>query len=104
MRRARLLHIVLQLCRAFMEVYPEAERTPESSRAAADSQSRIVPTAGIHNFRDYGGYPISTGGRLITRTLYRSGEPVQATDRDLALVASLNLSAIIDLRGTAERR
>src|SRR5207245_844884 len=49
-------------------------------------------------------YPISTGGRLITRTLYRSGEPVQATDRDLALVASLNLSAIIDRRGTAERR
>lgn len=84
--------------------YPEPERTHEHDQAAADSQSRTVPTTGIHNFRDYGGYPVSTGGRLVTGMLYRSGEPARATDRDLELVASLNLLAIVDLRGTAERR
>jgi protein tyrosine/serine phosphatase len=80
-----------------------AEHARDGRGDAHHATSRIVATTGIHNFRDYGGYPVSTGGRLVTRMLYRSGEPVQATDRDLALVASLNLSAVIDLRGTAER-
>jgi protein tyrosine/serine phosphatase len=65
---------------------------------------RVVPTTGIHNFRDYGGYPVMGGGRLARSTLYRSGEHAHATDRDLAVVDRLNLSAVFDLRGTAERQ
>jgi protein tyrosine/serine phosphatase len=65
---------------------------------------RIVPTTGIHNFRDCGGYPVIGGGHLACGTLYRSGEHAHATDRDLALVSQLGLSAIFDLRGTAERQ
>ena len=65
---------------------------------------RVIPTTGIHNFRDYGGYPVIGGGHLVRGTLYRSGEHTHATDRDLALVNQLGLSAIFDLRGTAERQ
>ena len=65
---------------------------------------RVIPTTGIHNFRDYGDYPVIGGGRLARGTLYRSGEHAHATDRDLALVNQLGLSAIFDLRGTAERQ
>jgi len=65
---------------------------------------RVIPTTGIHNFRDYGGYPVIGGGHLVRSTLYRSGEHTHATDRDLALVDQLGLSAVFDLRGTAERQ
>jgi protein-tyrosine phosphatase len=64
---------------------------------------RIVATTGIHNFRDFGGYPVCSGGRLALRTLYRSAEHHSATDEDLALVAQCGLTAIFDLRGKSER-
>jgi protein-tyrosine phosphatase len=65
--------------------------------------ARIIPTTAIHNFRDYGGYPVSGGGRVAWKRLYRAAEDAEATARDLEIVRSLNLSAIIDLRGTSER-
>jgi protein tyrosine/serine phosphatase len=65
---------------------------------------RSVATTGIHNFRDYGGYSVSGGKRLVRRMLYRSGEHARATERDLKVVESIGLSTIIDLRGPAERK
>jgi protein-tyrosine phosphatase len=62
-----------------------------------------LPTVGIHNFRDYGGYALRRGGRLAAGRLFRSGEHAHATDSDLELVDSLGITAVFDLRGTAER-
>jgi protein tyrosine/serine phosphatase len=67
-------------------------------------QDRVKPLTGIHNFRDYGGYATSAGGRLKTGQLFRSGQHVGATADDLALLAALDLRTVIDLRGSSERR
>lgn len=75
--------------------------TSINTPAVADSW-RSVPTVGIHNFRDFGGYA-SANGRLVRGRLYRSGEHAHATEADLELVDRLGLSAVIDLRGTGER-
>jgi len=75
-----------------------------SENPGAGEPSRIVPTTGVHNFRDYGGYPLVGGGRLPRGRLYRSGEHAGATDRDLGIIAALGLAAVIDLRGSAERQ
>jgi protein-tyrosine phosphatase len=64
---------------------------------------RVVPTTGIHNFRDYGGYAV-IGGSLLRGRLYRCGELASPTDADLEVVESLGLTAVVDLRGAAERR
>jgi protein-tyrosine phosphatase len=64
---------------------------------------RVLPTMGVHNFRDYGGYPMSSGGRLALGRLYRSGDLSHATDVDLKLVAGLGLTDAFDLRGSKER-
>ena len=64
---------------------------------------RVLPTTGIHNFRDYGGYPVAGGGRLARGRLFRSGEHTLATDADLRIVGDLGLKAVFDLRGAGER-
>jgi len=63
----------------------------------------IVATTGIHNFRDYGGYAVAGGGRLVEGRLYRSGEHTKATQNDLDILRALGRNAVIDLRGKSER-
>ena len=65
--------------------------------------SRVMTFAGIHNFRDYGGYPVR-GGRLRRGMLWRSGQHHGASAADLELLATLELAAVFDLRSDAERR
>lgn len=60
-------------------------------------------TQGIHNLRDYGGYAVAGGGRVKTGVLLRSGQHIEASDADLALVDALGIRTVIDLRGTSER-
>lgn len=64
---------------------------------------RILDLSGIHNFRDYGGYATSDGGRVKAATLFRSGQHRDATPEDLSVVSSLKLATIIDLRSDSER-
>ncbi len=76
------------------------------SLGAAPGSARIGPfyvTEGIHNLRDYGGYAVPGGGRVKTGVLLRSGQHIEATDADLALVDALDIRTVIDLRGTSER-
>jgi protein tyrosine/serine phosphatase len=68
-----------------------------------EAVTRFIPTTGIHNFRDFGGYPVRGGGKLVGGRLYRCGDHSAATAEDLALVASLKPSAFVDLRGRSER-
>jgi len=63
----------------------------------------FLPTEGIHNFRDYGGWLTRDGGQLRRGLLFRSGQHVGATDEDLALIGALDIRTVIDLRGTSER-
>lgn len=68
------------------------------------SQTRVLPLEGIHNFRDYGGYPVAGGGRVVSGLLWRSAQHGDATDADLAQVRDLHIRTVIDLRGISERQ
>lgn len=63
----------------------------------------FLSTEGIHNFRDYGGWPVTGGGMVRMGLLFRSGQHVDATDADMAAIAALHIRTVIDLRGTSER-
>ena len=69
----------------------------------AESSPTFLATEGIHNFRDYGGYPTQGGGRVVTGLLYRSGQHVEASEADLATFADLGIRTVVDLRGNGER-
>ena len=64
---------------------------------------RVLPTTGIANLRDYGGYPVAGGGRLRCGILFRSGDHSRATAEDLDYIANLRLTAVVDLRSEVER-
>ncbi|ODT01694.1 MAG: protein tyrosine phosphatase [Erythrobacter sp. SCN 62-14] len=74
-------------------------RDPETSAAPGP----FLPTEGIHNLRDYGGYAVPGGARIRTGVLWRSGQHMEASERDLSVLASLDIRTIIDLRGASER-
>ena len=63
----------------------------------------FLATQGIHNFRDYGGWPTEDGGSVRRGLLFRSGQHVGATDADLAAIAALDIRTVVDLRGESER-
>ncbi|MEM6858998.1 MAG: tyrosine-protein phosphatase [Pseudomonadota bacterium] len=65
--------------------------------------SPFLPTEGIHNLRDYGGWAVPGGGRVKTGLLFRSGQHMEATPRDLETFQALDVRTIIDLRGVTER-
>lgn len=64
---------------------------------------RILELEGVHNFRDYGGYAVTGGGRLRSAYLWRSGQHHGATDADLLRIAELGLATVFDLRSSVER-
>lgn len=65
--------------------------------------TRHIPFDGIDNFRDFGDY--AAGGRRLKRgLLYRSAAHAKATDADLARLAGLAVSVIVDLRRANERQ
>lgn len=64
---------------------------------------RFLPLEGIHNFRDYGGYPVAGGGRVRRGVLWRSGHHGDALESDLASVDAISLAHVFDMRGNSER-
>ncbi|MEM8727047.1 MAG: tyrosine-protein phosphatase [Pseudomonadota bacterium] len=64
----------------------------------------FLPTEGIHNLRDYGGYAGADGSRVKTGMLFRSGQHMEASEGDLARLANLDIRTVIDLRGVSERQ
>ncbi|MFU7528126.1 tyrosine-protein phosphatase [Qipengyuania sp. ASV99] len=63
----------------------------------------FLPTEGIHNLRDYGGYAAASGAQVKTGLLFRSGQHMEASAADLDAIQALDIRTIIDLRGTSER-
>jgi protein-tyrosine phosphatase len=72
-------------------------------KIATMERDRVLRLEGVHNFRDYGGYRVTAGGRLKRGLLWRSGQHHGATDADLARIAALQLVAVYDLRTEQER-
>ena len=66
-------------------------------------EDRILPLEGVENFRDYGGYAVPGGLRVVRGRLWRSAHHGAATDADLARIAGLGLTAVVDLRRPTER-
>ncbi|MBL8548678.1 MAG: tyrosine-protein phosphatase [Hyphomonadaceae bacterium] len=64
--------------------------------------SRMHAFEGIQNFRDFGDYP-AAGKHVRKGLLYRSGHHARASDADVATMAAMKLSAIVDLRRPLER-
>lgn len=67
------------------------------------SPERVLLLEGVHNFRDYGRYPVAGGGRLKRGTLWRSAQHVGASDADLEAIDALSLTHVVDFRGASER-
>lgn len=67
------------------------------------AKTPFVTTEGIHNLRDYGGYPVIGGGRVRSGLLFRSGQHNEASDGDLEVLHRLDIRTVIDLRGKSER-
>lgn len=65
-------------------------------------QSRTLDLAGVHNFRDHGGYAVGQS-RLRTGSLFRSAQHFKATDSDLDAIGRLGIKSIVDLRSPQER-
>ena len=65
--------------------------------------TRVLPTQGVDNLRDFGGYATRCGRGLKPGRLYRSAHHQNATDEDLQTLAALNLTVIVDLRRAEER-
>ena len=49
-------------------------------------EDRILPLEGVENFRDYGGYAVPGGRRVVRGRLWRSAHHGGATDADLERV------------------
>jgi protein-tyrosine phosphatase len=64
---------------------------------------RHLDFAGIHNFRDLGGYPTLDGRHVKWGLLYRSGSLHGATDTDLEYLQQLGLNTLVDFRSSAEK-
>lgn len=82
---------------------PELQQASASFGTGSQMNMRILPTQGIHNFRDFGGYASALGGHVQKAQLFRSGQHCNATADDLDQVHQLDLACIIDLRSDSER-
>jgi protein-tyrosine phosphatase len=67
-----------------------------------DNRSRLLPLVGAYNFRDLGGYPTTDGRSTRWGRLYRSDTLQELTEEDLALLRSIGLASVIDLRTANE--
>ena len=57
---------------------------------------------GAPNFRDLGGYETRDGRRVRTGQLFRSGVLSDITDADVAMLESLGIATVVDLRSPDE--
>jgi len=64
--------------------------------------SERILLEGARNFRDLGGLPAADGKRVVARRVFRSDRLSHLTATDSALLASLGISRVFDLRSSAE--
>jgi len=66
-------------------------------------ESRHIPLSGSKNFRDFGGYPTTSGNLVKPGVLFRSDHLSHLSDDDLAILQPLAIRNICDLRRSKER-
>ena len=66
--------------------------------------TRVIALDGGINFRDFGGYPTTDGGRVRTGRLFRSGTMSNLTQDDVARINDLQIAVICDFRRDDERQ
>ena len=59
---------------------------------------QFLPVNGIVNARDLGGYPVQDGRTVRDSVLLRAAHLADATDEDLAFLASLPVVKVMDFR------
>lgn len=75
---------------------------PDNGKPVQVAQ-RILPTEGIVNFRDLGGYPTLDGRFVRWGLLYRSGAHNSLTEADRLLLKQIGLRTVVDYRSAAEQ-
>jgi hypothetical protein len=70
------------------------------------TEAAFIAIPGVLNFRDIGGYPVSSQpGKEVRRSVvYRSADPSQATEEGVARIRQLAISTVYDLRSEPEVR
>lgn len=63
---------------------------------------QFLPVTGIVNARDLGGYTVVDGRTIRDSVLLRAAHLADATDQDLAFLASLPVSQVVDFRTESE--
>lgn len=66
-------------------------------------KNRILPIIGGYNFRDLGGIPTKKGMIIKSELLFRTDELSNLCQKDLDLLAHLNVQTIVDFRTDIER-
>ncbi len=66
-------------------------------------QDRVKQFENIRNFRDFGGYEGANGRSIRSGVLFRSAQFGEATDTDMAALATYNIKVQADLRRPDER-
>lgn len=64
---------------------------------------RLVDFEKILNFRDFGGWDTSSGGKVARGKLYRSASFHDASDADIARLNDMSIRFLVDLRRPEER-
>lgn len=65
--------------------------------------NRVKPFENIRNFRDFGGYRGYNGKMVQSNVLFRSAQFGEASDADIAALATYNITVQADLRRPDER-
>jgi len=77
---------------------------PVAGGAGIWVSNRLLPLDGVANFRDMGGYETADHHRVRWGQFYRSAAPGGLTPADYALVDTLGIRSVTDLRTQAEQQ
>ena len=69
---------------------------------ACNAHQRLIKTEGAYNIRDLGGYSTDEGKKVKWGLLYRAGDLVDLTDRDIKKLNSLGIKTVVDFRSIEE--
>lgn len=77
---------------------------PENGKPGIWVSDRVLPTQGVANFRDMGGYETTDHHHVRWGEFYRSAAPSGLTQNDYAFVDTLGIKSVTDLRTQAEQK
>jgi len=77
---------------------------PENGAPGLWVSNRVLPTEGVANFRDMGGYETIDHHHVRWGEFYRSAAPSGLTQGDYAFIDTLGIKSVTDLRTQAEQK